>query len=498
MSFSNSSCRKNKHNFDVPDIFTNGITEYHKKGFLGKGGYALCYKVYDPNAKTYYAAKVVSKRKIYLSQTSKRFFEKELEIHKNIDHPNIVKFIDNFEIINNQGEELFIIILELCGESLSSFLRREKRFDENKVKIYLTQIISALRYLHSKGIVHRDIKLGNMLLSENRIKLCDFGMADYVAQISNNICGTPNYISPEVLNRGEITGLTDVWSLGVCMYSMLFGRAPFETGNVKTTYQRIKDNIYHFPDTNKISDSAKKLIQKMLIKVPNQRISLDEILFDPFFKSNEKIHENKKNNCIDVIYQQLLTPNDCIVETIENPRSCVSGYYENSKYGLFYRLSNGEFGVYFNDGDIMVTLDSNNVLYVKRKKKNKEHFQFENIAKYNSNVQKKLKLLQYSIKITPKEFNLDTGKLDKEIYVLKYLKTTNAHFLRLNNGVIQVNFIDGIRVIISDYGKIITYVTKDKEITTQSLSSAMQDKQIAIRVNYIRDILENIITRRQN
>jgi polo-like kinase 1 len=149
------------------------------------------------------------------------------------------------------------------------------------------QIISALKYLHQHRVIHRDLKLGNLFINDKmEVKVGDFGLAakiDFDGERKRTICGTPNYIAPEVL-EGK-TGHSyevDVWSLGVIIYTLIIGKPPFETTDVKTTYDRIKKNSYSFPDHVAISDAARELITRILSKDPSRRPVLDEILNHDF------------------------------------------------------------------------------------------------------------------------------------------------------------------------------------------------------------------------
>jgi polo-like kinase 1 len=121
------------------------------------------------------------------------------------------------------------------------------------------------------------------------VKLGDFGLAsklDFDGEKKRTICGTPNYIAPEVLEgKSGHSYEVDVWSLGVIIYTLIIGKPPFETSDVKTTYKRIKMNAYSFPDHVPISDAAKDLISKILIGDPSSRPTLDEILNHDFFRS---------------------------------------------------------------------------------------------------------------------------------------------------------------------------------------------------------------------
>ena len=177
---------------------------------------------------------------------------------------------------------------------MNELLRRRKRLTELEVQCYITQMISALKNLHGHKVIHRDLKLGNLFLSEKmEIKVGDFGLAsklEYEGEKKRTICGTPNYIAPEIL-EGK-TGHSyevDVWSLGVIIYTLLIGKPPFETNDVKTTYKRIRMNAYSFPEHVTISPPAKNLITKILNLEPHKRPTLDEIMAHEFMNTGGTI-----------------------------------------------------------------------------------------------------------------------------------------------------------------------------------------------------------------
>jgi polo-like kinase 1 len=153
-----------------------------------------------------------------------------------------------------EDEENVYILLELCpNQTMNELLRRRKRLTELEVQCYLLQILAAVKYAHKQKVIHRDLKLGNLFLSAKmEVKVGDFGLAtrvEFEGERKRTICGTPNYIAPEILEgRSGHSYEVDVWSLGVVCYTLLVGKPPFETSDVKTTYRRIKMNSYSFPE----------------------------------------------------------------------------------------------------------------------------------------------------------------------------------------------------------------------------------------------------------
>lgn len=166
------------------------------------------------------------------------------------------------------------------------------------MQCYLSQIVNALKYLHQHKVIHRDLKLGNLFLNENmEIKLGDFGLAtklEYDGEKKKTICGTPNYIAPEILEGKGHSYEVDIWSVGVILYrnllhryTQLVGKPPFETPEVKATYKKIRAGQYSFPEHVTMSENARNLITKILVLDASKRPTLDEILQHPFMTSTQ-------------------------------------------------------------------------------------------------------------------------------------------------------------------------------------------------------------------
>lgn len=265
------------------------IRKYLKGKFLGKGGFAKCYEFTNLDSKKLYAAKIISKASLVKSRAKQKLIT-EIKIHKALHHPNIVAFEHYFE-----DHENVYILLELCtNQSVNDLLKRRKKLTEIEVQCYMVQLIKSLKYLHSHRVIHRDLKLGNLFLTDKmEIKCGDFGLAaklEFEGERKRTVCGTPNYIAPEILDgKTGHSYEVDIWSLGVICYTLIVGKPPFETQDVKATYKRIKANNYTFPEGAIISEYAKSLITEILITDPTKRPSLDQILAHDFFNQGTSI-----------------------------------------------------------------------------------------------------------------------------------------------------------------------------------------------------------------
>ncbi|KAH9887930.1 Pkinase-domain-containing protein [Cubamyces lactineus] len=252
-------------------------------GMLGEGGFARVYEVQDARGRRS-ACKVVTKSSLKTKKAKTKLYA-EIKIHKSLDHPNIVRFQDCFEDDDN-----VYMTLELCHNgSLMDMLRRRKRFTEPEARFFMVQLIGACHYMHTHQVIHRDLKLGNIFLDRNmNVKVGDFGLAALIenpGERKKTICGTPNYIAPEVLfdTANGHSFEVDTWSIGVILYTLVVGRPPFQTKDVKAIYQRIRDNVYEFPADRVVSKLVQELIQQILTPDPQQRPTLHEIVDHAWF-----------------------------------------------------------------------------------------------------------------------------------------------------------------------------------------------------------------------
>ncbi|KAI5130989.1 polo-like kinase 1 [Nematocida parisii] len=264
------------HDRDTNESFE--ITE-----MIGRGGFAQCFSVRNLKTQAVFAAKIIKKSELVRAKNKQKLLS-EIKIHLSVNHKNIVKLFTYFE-----DKDFVFLIMEICrNKSMMDLLKRNKSIEEKYVKIFLLQIISALEYLHREcSVVHRDMKLANLFLDDGfNIKVGDFGLAAVIdrEERKKTICGTPNYIAPEVLfgSEGGHSFEVDIWSVGVIIYTMIVGKPPFQKSDVKEIYKSIKTNSYTYPEDCRISKEAKDLISGLLELDPRKRYTLEQIYTSPF------------------------------------------------------------------------------------------------------------------------------------------------------------------------------------------------------------------------
>uniref|UniRef100_A0A3P9HNG6 Serine/threonine-protein kinase PLK n=1 Tax=Oryzias latipes TaxID=8090 RepID=A0A3P9HNG6_ORYLA len=269
---------------EIPEVLVDPRTlrRYSKGRFLGKGGFAKCFEITDMETKQVFAGKIVPKSLI-LKQHQREKMSSEISIHKSLNHANIVGFHGFFE-----DDDFVYVVLEICRRrSLLELHKRRKAVTEPEARYYMTQLLKGVHYLHSNKVIHRDLKLGNIFLNDDmEVKIGDFGLAtkiEFDGERKKTLCGTPNYIAPEVLCKKGHSYEVDVWSLGCILYTLLVGKPPFETSCLKDTYNRIKKNNYTIPW--QINPAASALIKRMLHADPAQRPTITDLQTDEFFTS---------------------------------------------------------------------------------------------------------------------------------------------------------------------------------------------------------------------
>lgn len=206
----------------------------------------------------------------------------EVTIHFRLKHPSILELYTFFE-----DSKYVYLVLELAqnGTLHQYFVDKRETLSEFEAANVLAQVVSGLQYLHSNNIMHRDMSMSNLLLTATmQVKIADFGLATQLDQHFESkhktLCGTPNYISPEVASRSTHGLSTDVWGLGCLLYTLLVGHPPFDANGVKSTLTQVMLANFTVPDF--ISGDASDLLQRLLCKDPMNRIQLNEVITHPF------------------------------------------------------------------------------------------------------------------------------------------------------------------------------------------------------------------------
>jgi calcium-dependent protein kinase len=222
--------------------------------------------------------------------------ESEINILKELDHPNIVRFYETYI-----DYKYIHIVMQLCtgGELFDRIVKLEK-FSEKDASELMKKILSAVQHLHKHNICHRDLKPENFLFKNNKenaeIKIIDFGLSKKFSKQEENmttIVGTPFYVAPEVLS-GKYDTQCDLWSCGVILFVLLCGYPPFDGDSNKDIFRAILKNKLEFDEEEwgNISDEAKDLIGKLLVKDPKKRIKIDQALNHPWFEKLENMSED--------------------------------------------------------------------------------------------------------------------------------------------------------------------------------------------------------------
>ncbi|KAF5277146.1 hypothetical protein FQR65_LT03852 [Abscondita terminalis] len=258
---------------------------------LGTGACGEVVLVYDRISRKPFAIKKINKAKISdpTNLNNPERIESEVNIMLALTHPNI---ISTEEVVDTK-EAVFIVLEYMDGGELTDLLS-ETALPEDVAKLLFYQIALGLRHLHLRNITHRDLKPGNILLqSKNQTtiaKIADFGLSKMIFTNVQLVtcCGSPCYIAPEVIDSrcGSYTKQVDIWSLGVILFHMLSGELPFKlkSNRLADLLRLIVHGTYTMSSTvwNSISSDAKDLIRNMLIKNPERRYNIDEVVNHPW------------------------------------------------------------------------------------------------------------------------------------------------------------------------------------------------------------------------
>jgi len=282
---------------EVPPLIKDATSrQYFPDSQLGAGGFATCWRARMVDRRRVPEADLCALKAVK-SAVPKNLvsrFRLELAIQSKLDHPHIVKLYRAFTF-----KDVTYVALELCPNgSLTDMMRRRKFLTMGEIRRILFQLCGAVKYLHDRDVVHRDIKAGNIFMDENmNIKLGDFGLAAIMEPASNTaevqhlrrttFCGTPNYLAPEILSRKEGHGTSvDIWAIGILAFYLAVGRAPFHSKSKDEIYAKLKKGEYSWPELspeeNEIPQDLRDLVGMILVE-ESRRPKTEDIIKHPFF-----------------------------------------------------------------------------------------------------------------------------------------------------------------------------------------------------------------------
>lgn len=250
-------------------LFPFSLPNYTILKTIGIGAFGRVYFIKSTLTNKPYALKLLKKSKLLLLNQVP-YIHSEYTILKTISHP----FIVSLHSFHQTSKHLFLIMEYLSGGELLTLMRSEISFSVSHTQFYIAQLIEALTYLHSHGIIYRDIKPENILFSEDGyIKLVDFGVAKRIDGKTFSLCGTPTYMAPEVVLRKGYSFQADWWSLGVLTYEMVVGLDPWDENDPVVIYQKVVEGKVWFPKN--VDADVKSFIKHLMVGDPRKRMGIN-------------------------------------------------------------------------------------------------------------------------------------------------------------------------------------------------------------------------------
>lgn len=272
------------------------IGKYLMGDALGEGSYGRVKEMLDTENLRRCAVKIMKKRKLRRIPNGEQNVQREIQLLKRLDHPNIIKL---FDVIYDDVKQKMYMIMEYCVGELQEMLdsTEKKMFPIWQAHGYFCQILDGLEYLHSQGIVHKDIKPGNLLLAtDGTLKISDFGVAERLNPfIADDLCrtsqGSPAFQAPEIANGLErFSGFkVDIWAAGVTLFNITTGKYPFEGENIYKLFENIGKGEFTVPEG--VSDSLASLLKGMLDANPVNRLTIQKI------RHHRWVCKNHHRNC---------------------------------------------------------------------------------------------------------------------------------------------------------------------------------------------------------
>ncbi|XP_037999093.1 serine/threonine-protein kinase 36 isoform X2 [Motacilla alba alba] len=279
------------------------MENYHVLEMIGEGSFGRVYKGRRKHSAQVVALKFIPK--VGRSEKELKNLQREIEIVRDLHHPNIIQMLDSFETAKE-----VVVVTDYAEGELFQILEDDGSLPESQVQTIAAQLISALYYLHSHRILHRDMKPQNILLGKDGVvKLCDFGFARAMSihtMVLTSIKGTPLYMSPELVEERPYDHTADLWSVGCILYELFVGTPPFYTNSIFQLVSLIIKDPVKWPMT--MSPVFKSFLQGLLMKDPHERLSWPELLSHPFIAGRVTVIDDTEEHGISNPFTIKLSP----------------------------------------------------------------------------------------------------------------------------------------------------------------------------------------------
>ncbi|XP_031632986.1 serine/threonine-protein kinase STK11 isoform X1 [Contarinia nasturtii] len=261
------------------------IGKYVMGDKLGEGSYGKVKEVLDSETLCRRAVKILTQRKLKRIPNGEQNVRREIQLLQVLRHKNVVQLLD---VLYNEEKQKMYLVMEYCVGQLQEMLDSvpEKKMPLFQAHRYFLQLIDGLEYLHGKGVIHKDIKPGNLLITlDDTLKISDFGVAEALSMFAmNDTCstgqGSPAFQPPEIANGDEtFSGFkVDIWSSGVTLYNITTGQYPFAGDNIYRLLENIGKNQWKAPEWfQKFDINLASLILGMLQSNPQHRLTLEQV-----------------------------------------------------------------------------------------------------------------------------------------------------------------------------------------------------------------------------
>lgn len=290
---------RHKHvSLKCPNLTT--LKDYDVQVMIGQGAYGVVQRAVTKKSRQSVAIKQYDKGKLAQDDSRVNALQKEISILQHLDHVGIMKFYDAID----SGNKVSIIVEYVNGSNLFQYIRKmhgQRIVDEEQTKFLFRQVVESVSFMHSQNVVHRDLKLENVLLDRttHQTKLIDFGFSTRVKSVNEQKlpfnCGTPIYMCPDLAQKKEhLGGPSDIWALGVMLFILLTGKLPFYGAFEEDLFRRIINGKYKWPSLidkqgNPVepSNGAKNLVRRILMPDPLRRPTAQQILKDPWLAAKK-------------------------------------------------------------------------------------------------------------------------------------------------------------------------------------------------------------------